>query len=365
MVIAIAAAALGNLAAAARAAPLVQVKSRTRIELLPPVRTVTGTTIEGRVIDEATRAGIPGIDVVVSTGQAGETELSTDEDGSFAFELAPGKDPREVAVSFAGGRRYEPASVKIGIEPPPRLPGAPPPPPEAFEVPDEPEPALVGSTLIACAVAFFAVGAFIVMRARPLATLGARRAREPVAVREAQAGLHTDPPGRSASLRRARDLRFGGWIADAVTAAPVPGAEISLAAPGDEPDRHVFADHAGRFSETLSAGLWQLAISAAGYVRYETTIAMPHHGQLADARIDLLSVREQLFAIYREVAEPLLPDPQLWGVWSPRQIFDHVKQRDAAPGLAELTAFIEEAYFSQRVAGEKEVAMARKLALAV
>ena len=63
------------------------------------------------------------------------------------------------------------------------------------------------------------------------------------------------------------------------------------------------------------------------------------------ARIDLLPVRERIFDIYREVAVPLLPEPRLWGVWTPRQIFRHVRSQRPASALSDLTDFVEDSYF--------------------
>jgi len=69
-------------------------------------------------------------------------------------------------------------------------------------------------------------------------------------------------------------------------------------------------------------------------------------------RIDLVPVRERVFQLYRRAAEPILPEPRLWGVWSPRQIVDHVRSKRPSPALAELTSFVEEIYFSARLAAE-------------
>jgi hypothetical protein len=81
-------------------------------------------------------------------------------------------------------------------------------------------------------------------------------------------------------------------------------------------------------------------------------VTIPHRGELRGARIDLVPVRERAFAIYRSAAQPLLPRPELWGIWSPRQIVDHVRARRAPPALAALTAQIEEVYFSGRLPDE-------------
>ncbi len=48
----------------------------------------------------------------------------------------------------------------------------------------------------------------------------------------------------------------------------------------------------------------------------------------------------------------MLPEARLWGIWSPRQIVDHVRGKRPTPALAELTDFVEEIYFSPRLAAE-------------
>jgi hypothetical protein len=59
-----------------------------------------------------------------------------------------------------------------------------------------------------------------------------------------------------------------------------------------------------------------------------------------------------VFQLYRRAAEPILPEARLWGIWSPRQIVDHVRGNKPTPALAELTDFVEEVYFSPRIAAE-------------
>jgi hypothetical protein len=66
-------------------------------------------------------------------------------------------------------------------------------------------------------------------------------------------------------------------------------------------------------------------------------------------------VRERVFQLYRRAAEPVLPEPRLWGIWSPRQIVDHVRSKRPSPELAKLTDFVEEVYFSSRLADEAMV----------
>jgi len=67
-------------------------------------------------------------------------------------------------------------------------------------------------------------------------------------------------------------------------------------------------------------------------------------------RVDLVPVRERVFQLYRRAAEPVLPESRLWGIWSPRQIVDHVRTKRPSPALAELTDLLEEVYFTYRMA---------------
>ena len=48
--------------------------------------------------------------------------------------------------------------------------------------------------------------------------------------------------------------------------------------------------------------------------------------------VDLVPVRERVFQLYRRAAEPSLPEARLWGIWSPRQIMDHVRTKKPSPG---------------------------------
>jgi hypothetical protein len=54
----------------------------------------------------------------------------------------------------------------------------------------------------------------------------------------------------------------------------------------------------------------------------------------------------------------VLPEPRLWGIWSPRQIVDHVRTKRPTPALADLTDFVEEIYFSPRLVAESQLSAA-------
>ena len=100
--------------------------------------------------------------------------------------------------------------------------------------------------------------------------------------------------------------------------------------------------------EKLAAGEWRAEVAAPGHVTERFAVTIPHRGELRGVRVDLVPVRERVFQLYRRAAEPILPEPRLWGIWSPRQIVDHVRGKRPSPALADLTDFVEEIYFSAR-----------------
>ena len=127
----------------------------------------------------------------------------------------------------------------------------------------------------------------------------------------------------------------------------------------------LLADDKGDFAvERLAPGTWAGKARAPGYVTEAFSVAIPHRGELRGVRIDLMPVRERVFQIYRDVAWGLLPGPQLWGIWTPREIFDHVRGRRPAGALGALTDFVEETYFSPRVPDEAILADASSRARA-
>jgi hypothetical protein len=118
-------------------------------------------------------------------------------------------------------------------------------------------------------------------------------------------------------------------------------------------EREALTGTDGNFAfEALAGGDWIAEVTAPGHVTEKFVISIPHRGELRGVRVDLVPVRERVFQLYRRAAEPILPEPRLWGVWSPRQIVDHVRSKRPTPALADLTSFVEEIYFSSRLAGE-------------
>jgi Carboxypeptidase regulatory-like domain len=221
------------------------------------------------------------------------------------------------------------------------------------------QPVPVSYTIAAFLATAFAAGGFFAARAKPW-----QRFRRPAApadspVNPAQdeqidGGLVVAKPGLVSTLRRPNDDGFSGVVRDTVRGRPVAEAVVWLrAASGQASEREVRTGPDGAFAiEALATGEWLAEVAAPGHVTEKFVVSIPHRGELRGVRVDVVPVRERVFQLYRRAAEPILPEPRLWGVWSPRQIVDHVRSQRPSPALADLTDFVEEVYFSPRMAAE-------------
>ncbi len=227
-----------------------------------------------------------------------------------------------------------------------------------------PAPVPVSYTIAAFLATALAAGGFFAARTKPW-----RRLRRPAPPAEgpseegeieiAQGGLVVAKPGVVATLRRPHDDSFSGVVRDTVRGRPVPDAIVILVL-GDQ-ERSIRTQPDGSFAiDKLAPGEWRAEVAAPGHVTERFAVTIPHRGELRGVRIDLVPVRERVFQLYRRAAEPVLPESRLWGIWSPRQIVDHVRSKRPSPALADLTDFVEEIYFSPRVAAETAVGQANE-----
>lgn len=310
----------------------------------------------GTVLD-ARGGGVDGGAVTLMVGSRSVAETGAKADGTFAFdvpasELGAGKFNVQVvfdpSLEWQRSSRSDPLTVVVA----------------------QPEPVPVSYTVAAFALTALAILAFVAMRTRPwekwLARWRKRRQDEDeeqeVAgdqATEIHTGLTVARPSMMSTLRRTKDHGFAGQVRDAVTGRVVGGARMILTHGNLEHLVEVRGD--GRFTaeDLTPAGTWGVAVEAYGYVTERFEITIPHRGELRGVRIDVLPVRERIFAMYGVAARPMLPDPELWGIWTPRQIFDHVRDgRPPASAMAALTDFVEETYFSQRTATEDLIPLA-------
>jgi carboxypeptidase family protein len=220
----------------------------------------------------------------------------------------------------------------------------------------QPQPVPVSWTIAAFLATAVAAGGFFAARNKPWRRL--RRPAPPAEVPseegeiEQQAGgLVVAKPGIVSTLRRAHDDGFSGVVRDTVRGRPVGDAVVMVLYSETERSTRTAAD--GSFTiEKLGIGEWRAEVAAPGYVTERFAVTIPHRGELRGVRVDLVPVRERVFQLYRRAAEPILPESRLWGIWSPRQIVDHVRSKRPSPALADLTDFVEEIYFSPRLAAE-------------
>lgn len=336
--------------ATAEAAAAVRAETALTFSLREPTVAFEDQIAGSGRLSDATGAPLAGQPVALEVGGAEVARAVTDDDGTVrlavdASELAVG--PLSVQAVFAptepwlGPSRSTPLVATVA---------------EARPIP-------VGTTLTAFAATAMALLAFVGLRTRPWqrwlprqeapgSRPEARRGPEPP-----RAGLRPGRTGLASGLRRASDHGFTGVVRSATTGRAIPGAALALRC-GDA-SRALTADRAGAFAaDDLAPGTWIVTVTAPGHCRERFPAEIPHRGELRDARVDLLPVRERIFQMYREAAAPLLPRPGLWGIWTPRQIVDHVRQRSDAPALSSLTSYVEEAYFSQRTPDEDALAIA-------
>lgn len=305
--------------------------------------------VRGRVVDADGKV-IPRAAVTLVSGDRRLAQGATDPEGRYRFEVEAeiiGQGQFAVQVeadpgtSFVRPSRSDPAIVQIAA----------------------PQPVPVSYTIAAFLATALAAGGFFLARTRPW-----RRFRRPASPAEAppnvdeveqvRGGLVANRPSVMSTLRRPNDDGFSGVVRDTVRSRPVPEAVVRLLL--GELEREVRTAADGSFLlEKLVPGEWTAEVAAPGHVTERFGVTVPHRGELRGVRIDLVPVRERVFQLYRRAAEPVLPEPRLWGIWSPRQIVDHVRAKQPSPALSDLTDFVEEVYFSPRVAAETLLPQAR------
>jgi len=304
--------------------------------------------VTGKVTDEDSHP-ISRAAVTLVSGDRRLAQGATGEDGSYRFRVEG-----EILGQGQWGLQVQADPGKSSIRPSRSSP-------EIVRV-SAPQPVPVSYTIAAFLATACAAGGFFAARARPWQKL--RRPAPPaeMPVNPAQdevleGGLVVARPGLVSTLRRASDDGFSGAVRDAVRGRPVADAVVRLRL--NEVRRAVTTGADGTFTfEALPMGEWLAEVKARGHVTENFVVSIPHRGELRGVRVDLVPVRERVFQLYRRAAEPILPEPRLWGVWSPRQIVDHVRARHPSPALAELTSFVEEIYFSSRLSEETVLPMA-------
>ncbi|MSP15727.1 MAG: DUF4129 domain-containing protein, partial [Myxococcales bacterium] len=344
---------------------LVRAGARFTSATLPTGDVAWGDTIvaRGALLGEAD-APVAGATVDLVAGGRTLASATTDARGGFALRVPArrlGAGPRALALDYAPaapwlvGVRSAPAHVVVA---------EPRPVPTRYTV-----AALALTALVVAAVALARAGLGLRLVAALLRLLAALRDRPPAPparphARSATTGPVAEPgwesarPGLLATLRRAVDQTVSGVVIDYVDETPIAGVLLTFQ-PTVGPEGAVRTDHAGCFTLELAPGMHRGEARAHGYITAHFSAALPHRGELRGVRVRLVLVREQVFALYREVALPLLPHPNLVGIWTPRELLTHVRALAPAGALATLTDFVEEACFSPRIPDEAVLTQAR------
>jgi hypothetical protein len=137
-----------------------------------------------------------------------------------------------------------------------------------------------------------------------------------------------------------------GRVIDARSERPLGGA-IVRARRGEEVIAEIAADPGGRFALSLPPGAVVIEIDAPGYEPARHRATLPHRGEWGAIVIRLRSLRELAWEPLRPVAARLLPSPDLWAVWTGRDL--QARARAQAPtvrGLAALVQAIEIACYA-------------------
>ncbi len=298
--------------------------------------------VTGKVTDDDGNA-MSRVAVTLVSGDRRLAQGATDDNGAYRFEvegeiIGEGQFAiqvqSDIGIAYLKPSRSEPAIIRVAA----------------------PQPVPVSYTIAAFIATGLAAGGFFLARAKPWQKLRRAKQAAEIPANEGPAeimdgGLVTNKPSVISTLRRPSDDGFSGVVRDTVRSRPVPEAVVMLVL-GDL-ERSVRTAEDGSFTiEKLAIGEWRAEVAAPGHVTERFGVSIPHRGELRGVRVDLVPVRERVFQLYRHAAEPVLPEPRLWGVWSPRQIVDHVKSKKRSPAMSDLTDFVEEVYFSPRLAAE-------------
>jgi hypothetical protein len=305
--------------------------------------------VAGKVVDQDGKP-VARAAVALLSGDRRLAQGATDESGAYTFKV-------EAEVVAAGITQLpHDFGIQVQADPPIAYIRASRSNPEIVKV-MAPQPVPVSYTIAAFIATALAAAGFFIARAKPWKRFqkAAPAAEQPnVELGDdvpLTGGLVANKPGLVSTLRRPNDDSFTGIVRDTVRGRPVEDAVVRLLYGELEVEVRTAAD--GTFAiDKLQFGDWKAEVAAPGHVTEKFTVSIPHRGELRGVRIDLVPVRERVFQLYRRAAEPSLPEARLWGIWSPRQIVDHVRAKRPSPAMTELTDFVEEVYFSPRLAPE-------------
>ncbi|MDQ3033441.1 MAG: carboxypeptidase-like regulatory domain-containing protein, partial [Myxococcota bacterium] len=125
-------------------------------------------------------------------------------------------------------------------------------------------------------------------------------------------------------------------------------------------------DAHGRFAISLAAGTHAIEIASSGYelARHEATV--PHRGEWTSIVVRLRSLRDLAWEPLQPIAARLLPTPDLWGVWTARELERAARARHASPiALPSLIASVERAAYAPEPPSAEDLDAIRRTAQAI
>jgi hypothetical protein len=160
-------------------------------------------------------------------------------------------------------------------------------------------------------------------------------------------------------------LEIGGRAIDARSDVP-----IRLAAVRVRRGEAVLAETAtaedGTFSLSLPAGAHAIEVEARGYEIARHRVALPHRGEWSRVVLRLRSLRELAWAPLEPIAARVLPSPDLWGVWTGRELESAARSRPPVPrALGPLVTSIERAAYAPEPPTPADLEAIRDAAAAV
>ncbi|MDB4977439.1 MAG: hypothetical protein JWN48_5780 [Myxococcaceae bacterium] len=288
------------------------------------------------------RVAIP---VGLFLGERHLATVMTNDKGEFASELWVDVEqgPLEIMARTEGDATgaYPPAEARASLRVSPARPV-----PFAW---------LIGASLCV------ALAAFLAGRRRTRSTV---EAEEPERVREP-----TEPSISPARAHGKRDRhKVGGRVIDLRGDRGLPDAEIAIQHSQAEASCVLRSDLNGRFeSPELPNGKAHLLITAAGYVRSELDLELPHRGEWSSVLIRLESLRARALAAFRTLAFRTLPSPRAWGIWTTREAREWISERapEQRSTIRKLTGEVERACYAREQPDAEAVASIEQIASAV
>lgn len=160
-------------------------------------------------------------------------------------------------------------------------------------------------------------------------------------------------------------LEIAGRVVDARGGGALVGARVRSQR-GETTLGETTTDGAGHFAIALGAGVHSIEIEVDGYEPARHRATLPHRGEWSSIVVRLRSLRELAWEPLEPIAARLLPTPDLWGVWTARDLEAAARARRGSPrALPGLIASIERAAYAPEPPSAADLDAIRRAARAI